>query len=949
MPCSAQWLLAQTGNGACEMPRRERINYLSIPVSDKLLQIPSSPDARDPSEAMLIAKALTTAGIGVWQWNPESNEEAADAGLEAIMEGAGAPSAHSLRPILANRLSPRDRERLQLAAALSVRDGHPFDLVFDLENAGDLRRKIRIRGGISPQDRQVIVAVCHLIAEPESTSPAPATSIATCIKIDSDAPRRGDPKPAGKNNAAVALMNGIAVIGTDGLIRYVNQMFLHMWRYDHEDEVLGRHAAELWWQREKFAEILGTLFQKNEWAGDFIAARRDGTQFEAELTAIPIQDNHGQPSHLIGAFIDAAEWRSHRHYRQAKSEARLSEAQRIAKIGNWEMDCPRNRLIWSDELFRIFEVDPGSWSVTLENFLTIVHADDRSAVSKAYEASLRHRNSYEITHRACMPDGRVKWIHERCTSTFDADGRPLRSVGTAQDVTLQKEAEIALLAAYKRLRDILDSLYGFVGLCEIDGTLIETNRGPLEAAELSREEVLGRPFWESYWWSYSGEVQARLRDALRRAAMGEIVRFEVPVRVRDDTLITIDVMFGPLRGIDGQIVNILVFAVDITERKRLEELLRQSEKSIRLTLDAIPAQVAVLDDCGVIILTNQAWKDFATRAGLDWRKVSDGVNYLLVCERAIGQGAEQAKQVAGGIRGVIAGKIEEFLVKYDCFTPEGRRWFLCRVKRFFDGGRECVIVVHADITAVEEAEMQLEEMRSQLAHAGRVATMGEMAAGIAHELNQPLAAISLYAEGCLYSIKKDSLSPEMLHSKLQEIAGLAGRCGKIIRGLREFVTRQPTARSTIDVREVIQASLAIVEHECGRAGLPFRVELPDEPLWINGNAVQIQQVLFNLVRNAIEAQQGSPLKSRQVIISAQRSGTDKIKIAVKDYGFGIPEDTIPHLFEPFFTTKKSGMGMGLKISQSIVEAHGGSIAYRADAGGGMTFMVYLPGTGESHQ
>lgn len=881
------------------------------------MQDPSFSDARDPSVGTLRADALTTADLGVWQWNPKTHEETSDSGLQAILKSCGEGVARNEQTVLTSRLSMQDRKRLQQAALRSAREKQPFDLIFDFGKVGDGYRKIRIRGGISAHNHQAIIAVCHLVWEP----------------TDHD-------------RSSVALPNGIAYIGTDGRICYVNQTLLRMWRFEHEDEMLGLHVTELLRHRDQSAVVFELLFQVDEWNSELIGVRLDGTQFDAVVNATLIRDQRGKPSYWIGSFTDVGNWCKEQLNRLEASEAMLAEAQRIAKVGNWELDCLQNQLIWSDELFRIYEVDRRSWRVSVKTFLGLLSPDDRTALVKVYEESLSNQRPYEFTHRACMPDGRIKWIQENWASDFDADGRPLRSIGTAQDVTRQKEAEIALRVAHKRLLDILDSLYGFVGLCEIDGTLIEANRAPLEAAGLSREEVIGRPFWECYWWSYSDTVQSRLRDALRRAALGEIVRFEIPVRVRDDSLIMIDVMFGPLREVDGKINKILGFAVDITERKRLENLLRQSEKSIRTTLDAIPAQIAVLDDCGVIIMTNQAWKDFATRGGLDWRKVSDGVNYLLVCEQAIGTGSEQAKQVAAGIREVIAGRKKEFLVKFDCSTSEERRWFLCHVKRYFDGVRECVIVVHADITAVEKAEMQLEEVRSQLAHAGRVSTLGEMAAGIAHELNQPLAAISLYAEGCLHSMKQDSLPTDLLQHKLHEITELAGRCGKIIRGLRDCATRQTKAMSTIDVCEVIRASMAIVEHECGRAGIPCRIELSDDSLWINGNAVQIQQVIFNLVRNAIEAQQDCAPESCQIVISARRSGDDYIRIAVSDNGDGIAANMTSRLFEPFFTTKKSGMGMGLKISQTIVEAHSGSITFKAETGGGTTFMVNLPTTKE---
>lgn len=157
-------------------------------------------------------------------------------------------------------------------------------------------------------------------------------------------------------------------------------------------------------------------------------------------------------------------------------------------------------------------------------------------------------------------------------------------VASLVDSTKRHEALTRCMRSERNLREILDSLFGFVGVYSLDGVLIEANRAPLEAAGLTREQVLGKPFWETYWWSYSESVQARLRDAMGKAALGEVVRYETPVRVLDGKLIVIDVMFGPLRNERGEITNILGFAVDITEQKRAQESLEASlrEKEVLL-------------------------------------------------------------------------------------------------------------------------------------------------------------------------------------------------------------------------------------------------------------------------------------------------------------------------------------------------------------------------------
>lgn len=187
-------------------------------------------------------------------------------------------------------------------------------------------------------------------------------------------------------------------------------------------------------------------------------------------------------------------------------------------------------LSWSDEVFRIFELDRATFAPSYEAFLGAVHPDDRELVDGAYRGSLETRESYEIVHRLRMPDGRLKHVRERGASFWDDAGRALRSVGTVQDISAQVQAE-------QRLRRILDSLFVFVGVFDREGRVLEVNQAPLELAGLRREDVLGERFWETSWWSYSSEAQARVRELIRRAAGGETVRVDERARFAEGRIL----------------------------------------------------------------------------------------------------------------------------------------------------------------------------------------------------------------------------------------------------------------------------------------------------------------------------------------------------------------------------------------------------------------------------
>ena len=478
------------------------------------------------------------------------------------------------------------------------------------------------------------------------------------------------------------------------------------------------------------AAVANCKAERSSCAVEFRLRHRDGSWRWIFTQAEVTRDTSGRAIRMVGSSIDITE-RKQAEIALRKSESRLREAQRIARIGNWELDLADNHLYWSDVIFHIFEIDQTKFGATYEAFLNVVHPDDREKVNDAYFASLHDRKPYQIVHRLLMPDGRIKFVEEQCETDFTADGTALQSRGTVQDVTEQKlaekalkesevrwkfaiegsgdgiwdwnipmskvfltsrwksmfgfsdgeigdtpdewskrvhpedleatmatieehldgttphyvnehrvqckdgswkwtlsrgmvverdaegnpvrmigtqsdiserkQAEEALRASEVHTRQILDGLYGFVGVCTLDGTLIDANDASLQVAGLRREDVLGRPFWDTHYWNRDPEAQAKLKTSLARAALGEVVRYEAVVQVRDGALITTDGTIGPMRNANGEITHILAFAVDITERKQAEEALRENEVHTRQILDGLFGFVGVCTLDGTLI------------------------------------------------------------------------------------------------------------------------------------------------------------------------------------------------------------------------------------------------------------------------------------------------------------------------------------------------------------
>jgi two-component system sensor kinase FixL len=247
-----------------------------------------------------------------------------------------------------------------------------------------------------------------------------------------------------------------------------------------------------------------------------------------------------------------------------------------------------------------------------------------------------------------------------------------------------------------------------------------------------------------------------------------------------------------------------------------------------------------------------------------------------------------------------------------------------------------------DLTQRRDAEEESRLSQARLAQVARYAAMGEMAAGIAHELNQPLSAIATYAQASdrMLSVPDPDL-PE-IREALKQISAQAMRAGEVIRRLRHMVSNRQTDRALLPVGEVVQELATLAHTDARNASIDMVFELDDAGLQVSIDRVQVQQVLLNLLRNAIEALEGLPEERRRIVIGTRRLADEEIEIFVRDRGPGVPQETVERMFDPFYTTKRTGTGLGLAISRTIARAHRGSLGHRANPQGGAEFFFRLP-------
>jgi PAS domain S-box-containing protein len=372
------------------------------------------------------------------------------------------------------------------------------------------------------------------------------------------------------------------------------------------------------------------------------------------------------------------------------------------------------------------------------------------------------------------------------------------------------------------------------------------------------------------------------------------------------------------------------------------ERLRQGEIRLRAIFESVPECVKLQAADGTVLDINPAGLRLlgAQRPGdIVGRRI-----YAIVAPEHQALYREQMRRVFAG---------ESVAYEFRSLTLAGRsRWMHTHAVPLRDarGGVQALLGITRDVTEDKQAEAQARQHQTELARVARLATMGEMATGIAHELNQPLAAIANFARGSLRRLRSgDTTAAIDLAAPLEEICQQAERAGEVIRHVRDFVRKREPVLADADLGQIVRSVGRFAEMEAAHQDVTLRLELAPALPRVRADAIMIEQVVGNLVRNAIEAMAEARSEPREVsvrVIARERArDAAAVEIEVADTGPGIDAVRREQVFDPFFTTKPEGMGMGLSISRSIVEAHGGGIHAGERAGGGAAFVFWLPAAG----
>jgi signal transduction histidine kinase len=375
--------------------------------------------------------------------------------------------------------------------------------------------------------------------------------------------------------------------------------------------------------------------------------------------------------------------------------------------------------------------------------------------------------------------------------------------------------------------------------------------------------------------------------------------------------------------------------------RREEQRGAVAEVSMRSVFDSLDGHIAVIDPAGWIVAANAAWREYgAARAGV-WRETGVGANYLDVCRRAAAGGDEAAGDALAGIEAVLSGSRASFASEYLCPSRDGDSWFRMTVQpwRRPEGG---AVVSHMDITARRQVELERERLREELFHIGRVSVAGELAASLGHEMSQPLVAILTNAQAALRWDIGHGAESAPLRKIVSDIEADARRAVQLIERLRALFRKGGLRPETLDMNSLIADTVALAKGQIERRRAKLTLELAPDLPELHADRIHLQQVVLNLIVNALDAMDATQPENRLVVVRTAAVAGPAVQVSVEDWGAGLPARDKERVFRPFHTTKAHGMGMGLSICRSIVQAHRGRIWADNNERGGATFSFVIP-------
>jgi PAS domain S-box-containing protein len=568
-----------------------------------------------------------------------------------------------------------------------------------------------------------------------------------------------------------------------------------------------------------------------------------------------------------------------------------------------------------------------------EAWMTAVHPEDRETASRAFWDGVRSGQDFAIETRSLRAqDGTYRWHLQQAVALRDAAGKVVKFVGTTTDINDQKRAEGELRASETNLRAILDGIPGFVCTLSPTGQIELPNQRMLEYFGKTLEEVNS---WSTNDLVHPDDLPRATAEVTHSFTTGTLYDSELRYRRADGVYRWFHVLILPFRDAEGRVIRSYGLITEIEDRKRAEDELKRSEASYRVVVETASDAVVSIDESGAIILANPATRRIFGYApeeliGKPLTVLMPGAmvtlhetgfkRYLETGARHLNwQGTEMTALRANG---------EEFPaeVSFGEMTADQRRVFTGFIR---------------DISEKKRAEEELHNTQAELARMMRVMTIGQLTASIAHEVSQPLSGIITNASTCLRMLKSDPPNIDGARETAQRTIRDSNRASDVITRMRTLFSKKQINVEPLDLNEAAREIIALLSGELDRNNVILKHEFSDPLPAVSGDRVQLQQVILNLIRNASDAMSSVQDRPRQMVLRTELEG-EHVRLSVQDSGVGFTPEVAGKMFESFYTTKSDGMGVGLSVSRSIIEANHGRLWATANDGPGATFAFSIP-------
>lgn len=563
----------------------------------------------------------------------------------------------------------------------------------------------------------------------------------------------------------------------------------------------------------------------------------------------------------------------------------------------------------------------------------VFEEDDKECVRRKMSHCLEtpgQSNSWEV--RKLRKDGTMLWIREHARAMWWS-GNQLIVLIVCEDITERYWGDLES----SRIAALVSSSDDAIVSKTIDGTIISWNAGATDILGYEADEMIGQPITRII----PPELREEEKQILVRLRRGEkIWHYETIRLAKDGRRVDISLTVSPLFNQSGKVVGASKVARDITERKLAEQALRETAARLRTLTETAVDGVILIDAHGMVLMFNPACEKLFGYSGDE--VVGENVKMLMPQpyrhehDRYITNYRDTRDPKIIGIgREVIGLRKDGSTFPMDLSVGEARQ-----------DGKSIFVGIIRDLTSRKRTEAELEQARADLVRVARLTTLGELTAAIAHEVNQPLTGLVSSGNACLRWLAGDVPNLKAARESVERMISAGSRAGEVIRRIRALVGKAAPLRDRFNINDAITEVIALIRGEIQRNRISLRTKLSTDVPLVLGDRIQLQQVILNLILNAIEAMSDVSAQPRELSVSSAKEGPNGALVSVQDSGTGLDGAVLDRLFEAFYSTKAHGMGIGLAVSRTIIQAHGGRLWAMPNVPQGAIFQFTLPADGE---